>query len=111
MSMLALRMELVGILHVADVHELPRSIRRRKALKLDIFNEFIARYPDADPKTLSDWLSRYRGHPTYLKRLLMGAYRHDLDGNDCEPLDHAEREEAARLLTQQLGPKLRGKAA
>jgi sRNA-binding protein len=91
--------ELAQILRVSP-SKLPGvfAAQRPKALKIGIFYDLLALYPNADKARLRDWFSRYTSSRIYLRRIAMGTHRHDLAGVDAGGIPPEDRYRAKRRL-------------
>lgn len=84
--------ELSQILGTSE-DDLPPVFRAKwpKALKIGIHQDLIARFPEADPERIVDWLGRWTTTPPYFARLIHGKNRHDLDGRDAQKISKGHR--------------------
>jgi len=89
------RVELGAILR-CDPRALPDVFygTRPRALKIGIYYDLLARYPGADAQRLRDCLGRYTATRAYLRRIVLGRNRHDLDGNNAGAIDAQSRARA-----------------
>lgn len=101
-GMLKLRQELAATLG-CSVEDLPKpfALWCPMILKRGIAEDLSARYPQADRYAISRFLHRWTTHPIYLKRMLYGNNRHDLDGNNVEPIEGGHRLRAKGMLKRQ----------
>jgi ProP effector len=71
----------------------------KKPLKLGIANDVMARLPEIGFFRLSMALTDYCGGPMYLKQIIEGADRVDLDGQPAGTVDAEQAKHAASRLT------------
>lgn len=97
-TMDALLTELATILGVPR-DELPPVFQRYaipKALKIGIENDLLMRFTAVDPERLANWLARWTRTDAYLKRIVLGRNRHDLDDDHCGMIQSGQRAWARR---------------
>ena len=74
------------------------TARQPKALKLGTLEDLCERFPHADKVALKRWITGWCLSPFYIKRIVYGRNRHDLDGNEVGVITDHERKHARRVM-------------
>lgn len=83
-----------------------------RALKIGIRDDIIQKYGVTDAKALGVWLGTWCATKQYLKRIVNGQNRHDLDGNDCGTIsEEAKAQALASLQKRRARQKMKRMAA
>ena len=72
--------------------------RTHRPLKVGVATDILACCPDLDPRKLGVALAAYTRRVMYLRGLVAGAARVDLDGNVCGEVSAGDAEHAAAIL-------------
>lgn len=62
-----------------------------KALRSDVVDELVARYPDVSETALRLWMTRWLNSRPYLMKLGHARHYHDLDGRQVAPVSEDDR--------------------
>ena len=94
-----LLIDLAEILNVR-IADLPKVFQSKvkRVLKIGIFNDLAEAYPDANKEDLALWFVKWTRTGGYLRQIIKGTNRHDLNGIDCGLIEQKSRDYAQGIL-------------